>query len=259
MSGKIPAGVGPKYPQILVLVGATGDLSRRKLLPGLFHLVTAGFIPGCRIIGASLDDIDTAAFRSLARDALREFSTRPVPDTAWEAFAANLEYVPISAGAASLRAAVERAEKAFGTETRRVHYLSVPPAAALSAVKQIVSARRDGIVVPLGAGLPGRYRRWDWLASAWAEEHVVGPVSLLVVEGVGSGALEYADAIGTLVWVSAPAEVRLARGLERDGEAMLGHWEQWMVDEAAHFAAQRTRERADVVLDAADGWRLVEG
>ncbi|MBS0611622.1 MAG: glucose-6-phosphate dehydrogenase [Proteobacteria bacterium] len=140
MSGKIPAGVGPKYPQILVLVGATGDLSRRKLLPGLFHLVTAGFIPGCRIIGASLDDIDTAAFRSLARDALREFSTRPVPDTAWEAFAANLEYVPISAGAASLRAAVERAEKAFGTETRRVHYLSVPPAAALSAVKLLSDA-----------------------------------------------------------------------------------------------------------------------
>ncbi|MFN8195139.1 MAG: 4-amino-4-deoxy-L-arabinose transferase [Nocardioidaceae bacterium] len=128
-----------------------------------------------------------------------------------------------------------------------------------SGLGDVASRIRDGIVVPLGAGLPGRYRRWDWLASAWAEEHVVGPVSLLVVEGVGSGALEYADAIGTLVWVSAPAEVRLARGLERDGEAMLGHWEQWMVDEAAHFAAQRTRERADVVLDAADGWRLVEG
>ncbi|MGO8798228.1 MAG: hypothetical protein ACLQJL_03990, partial [Roseiarcus sp.] len=42
---KIPPGVGPKYPQVLVLVGATDDLSQRKLLPGLFHLSSAGFIP----------------------------------------------------------------------------------------------------------------------------------------------------------------------------------------------------------------------
>ena len=38
---KVPPGVGPKYPQVVVLVGATGDLARRKLLPGLFHLLSA--------------------------------------------------------------------------------------------------------------------------------------------------------------------------------------------------------------------------
>ena len=51
--GKVPAGVGAKYPQVVVLMGATGDLSRRKLLPGLFQLSRAKFIPGCRIIGVS--------------------------------------------------------------------------------------------------------------------------------------------------------------------------------------------------------------
>jgi glucose-6-phosphate 1-dehydrogenase len=66
---KIPAGVGPKLPQIVVLVGATGDLSQRKLLPGLFHLASAGFIPKCRVIGVSLDAIDAEAFRSLAQEA----------------------------------------------------------------------------------------------------------------------------------------------------------------------------------------------
>ena len=60
---KAAPGVGPKFPQVVVLVGATGDLSRRKLLPGLFHLCSAGFIPGCRIIGVSLDDIDADGFR----------------------------------------------------------------------------------------------------------------------------------------------------------------------------------------------------
>ena len=66
--------MGPKNPQVVVLFGATGDLSRRKLLPGLFHLCSAGFIPGCRIIGVSLDDIDADGFRTLAREALDEFS-----------------------------------------------------------------------------------------------------------------------------------------------------------------------------------------
>jgi len=51
MVAKIPPGVGPQNPQVVVLVGATGDLARRKLLPGLFHLTSSGFIPGCRIIG----------------------------------------------------------------------------------------------------------------------------------------------------------------------------------------------------------------
>ena len=132
---KIPSGVGPRYPQVVVLFGATGDLSRRKLLPGLFHLSTAGFIPGCRIIGVSLDDIDLDAFRTIARGALDEFSARKVTDADWEAFAACLDYVSLAAGAPALRAAVDKAEKNFGGESRRLHYLSVPPSSALPAVR----------------------------------------------------------------------------------------------------------------------------
>ena len=67
---KITPGVGPRHSQVVVLVGATGDLSRRKLLPGLFYLSTAGFIPGCQIIGVSLDQIDADGFRKIAREAL---------------------------------------------------------------------------------------------------------------------------------------------------------------------------------------------
>src|SRR5215475_12875560 len=92
--GRVPAGVGPKYPQVVVLVGATGDLSRRKLLPGLFRLSAAGFIPGCRIIGMSLDDIDSEAFRKLAHAALDEFSPGKADDAKWGPFAETLEYLP---------------------------------------------------------------------------------------------------------------------------------------------------------------------
>jgi len=155
---KIPPGVGPRHPQVVVLVGATGDLARRKLLPGLFHLSSVGFIPGCRIIGVSLDDIDLDGFRRFARAALDEFSTRKITEADWSAFAASLDYVPLAAGAAALRAAVDRAEQAFGGESRRLHYLSVPPSAALPAVRMLGEAglvERSRIVMekPFGTDL----------------------------------------------------------------------------------------------------------
>jgi glucose-6-phosphate 1-dehydrogenase len=155
---KVSPGVGPKQPQVVVLVGATGDLSRRKLLPGMFHLATAGFIPGCRIIGVSLDDIDVDAFRKIARGALDEFSARKFTEPEWEQFAASLDYVPLVAGAAAVKAAVDKAEKSFDRESRRLHYLSVPPNAALAAVRMLGEAglvERSRIVMekPFGTDL----------------------------------------------------------------------------------------------------------
>jgi glucose-6-phosphate 1-dehydrogenase len=155
---RIPAGVGPQFPQVVVLVGATGDLARRKLLPGLFHLSSAGFIPGCRIIGVSLDELDATSFRKLAWDALTEFSTRPVADAAWQAFSSSLQYVPMAKGPEALRAAVLEAEQSLGAQSQRLHYLSVPPAAALSAVRLLGEANlveRSRVVMekPFGTDL----------------------------------------------------------------------------------------------------------
>jgi glucose-6-phosphate 1-dehydrogenase len=137
---KVPAGVGPRFPQVVVLVGATGDLARRKLIPGLLHLAHAGFIPACRIIGVSLDELDAPGFRAFARQAADEFASRKEDDDEWATFAETLDYVPLSAGPAAIAAAVHRAEESIGTESRRLHYLSVPPAAALSAVHTLGDA-----------------------------------------------------------------------------------------------------------------------
>jgi glucose-6-phosphate 1-dehydrogenase len=137
---KIPPGVGPRCPQVVVLFGATGDLAHRKLLPGLFRLSGIGFVPGCRIVGVSLEDMDAEAFRKVARSALDEFSTRKVVDGDWKQFSECLDYVSLKAGAPALRAAVEKAEKSIQGESRRLHYLSVPPNAALSAVRMLAEA-----------------------------------------------------------------------------------------------------------------------
>jgi glucose-6-phosphate 1-dehydrogenase len=155
---KLQARVGPRYPHVVVLFGATGDLARRKLLPGLFHLSCSGFIPGCRIVGVSLDELDATGFHQVARQALEEFSTRKIKESDWTAFAASLDYVPLTAGPAALRAAVEKAEATLTGDTRRLHYLSIPPAAALSAVRTLGEANlvdRSRIVMekPFGTDL----------------------------------------------------------------------------------------------------------
>ena len=132
---KIATGVGPRHPQVVVLVGATGDLARRKLIPGLFHLFTSGFIPECRIIGVSLDEMSVEDFRTVCRNSLDEFSPRQVDDAAWSRFSERLNYLPLDKGPAELEKAVIAAEQSIGSECRRLHYLSVPPTAALSVIE----------------------------------------------------------------------------------------------------------------------------
>ncbi|WP_158743573.1 glucose-6-phosphate dehydrogenase [Acidisphaera sp. L21] len=174
---KVPPGVGPKNSQVLILVGATGDLAQRKLLPGLFHLARGGFIPGCRIIGVSLDQLDADGFRRLAREALNQFSTRKVHEEDWPAFAETLDYVPIAAGPDALRAAVESAERMLGGDTSRVHYLSVPPNAALSAVRLLAEAglvERSRVIMekPFGTDLASAVALNAKLHEVFAEEQI---------------------------------------------------------------------------------------
>ena len=111
-----------------------------------------------------------------------------------------------------------------------------------------VDAQLDGLLRPQASGQPGSYRRYDWIAGEYAGTVSVPPVPLLVLEGVGSGSLVVADLVTVLVWMEAPLDVRMARGLERDGESFAPYWEAWAAEEIRHFAEHRTRERADLLL-----------
>jgi uridine kinase len=109
------------------------------------------------------------------------------------------------------------------------------------------------VVGPLRSSARGRYRRYDWHHDRFAEEVVVEPVDVLVVEGVGAGNRSYADAITCLVWVETPSEERTARGLARDGVGVRDHWAAWQAQEAEMFAEHGIRERADAVVDGLSG------
>jgi uridine kinase len=112
-----------------------------------------------------------------------------------------------------------------------------------------VDDQLEGLLIPLGEGRPGSYRRYDWVAGEYAETVAVPPVPLLILEGVGSGADRFAALQTVLVWVEAPHDLRMHRGIERDGDAFAPHWEQWAKDEQQLFAREATRDRADLRVD----------
>ncbi|MGI8949722.1 MAG: glucose-6-phosphate dehydrogenase [Ornithinimicrobium sp.] len=124
----------------IVLFGATGDLAKRKLLPGLVHLLQASLLDGLRVVATSLDDMSGDEFRDVAKKAILEFNTREVDDEVLQEFLKRVDYVPGDAGASALRDAVHRAEEELGEGARRLHYLSVPPKAALKVVEMLGEA-----------------------------------------------------------------------------------------------------------------------
>jgi uridine kinase len=116
-----------------------------------------------------------------------------------------------------------------------------------------VDKQLQRLLLPLSRNRPGSYRRWDWYADRWAEVVVIPPAPLLVLEGVGSGSRAAAALITVLAWVEAPADLRLERGLARDGVHLDEHLAAWSVAEETHFALEGTRERADLVIDGTRG------
>ena len=170
-------GAGPKQPQVVVLFGATGDLAKRKLLPGLFHLAMSGLLPGYRIVGVSLDDIDREQFRALVRASLDEFYTRSFAEDDWSRFAAALDYVSTDAGPGALSDAVHAAERDLEQPNSRLHYLSVPPRSAIAAVEMLGEAglvERSCVVMekPFGVDLESAVSLNRKLHETFAEEQI---------------------------------------------------------------------------------------
>ena len=130
-------------PHVVVLFGATGDLARRKLIPGLAYLDQSELAPNIEIVATSLEDMSRDEFLKLAKSAIDDFGTHKVTKEQWARFAETVTYVPQSAGPDALAAAVATAEAKLGPEVRRLHYLSVPPKAA----RVVITTLRDANLV----------------------------------------------------------------------------------------------------------------
>lgn len=120
-------------PCVLVIFGATGDLTSRKLLPALYNLAREGLLPqqfAC--VGFARREKDHEQFRNEMKDAVNHFSrVKPVEEPLWENFSKQIHYhiseFHEDEGYQSLKTLLDDLDKKFGTKGNRVFYLSTPP------------------------------------------------------------------------------------------------------------------------------------
>ena len=126
---------------VIVIFGITGDLARRKILPGLYHLAVAGLLPErYRIIGCARPThiMTNDEFRLYTYNAITEFASDSPTGPDWDHFSEQLSYaVDPDDGPHGLVAVVGDAERAIGGAVRRVFHLAVPPDAMHDVIAQL--------------------------------------------------------------------------------------------------------------------------
>jgi uridine kinase len=103
------------------------------------------------------------------------------------------------------------------------------------------------------ADRPARFKRYDWNRDQLGEWLDVPAGGTVIVEGISSSRQELGPIWDLVIWVECPRELRLRRGIDRDGEALRWKWETvWMPEEEAYVHAQDPIGRADVIVDGSD-------
>jgi glucose-6-phosphate 1-dehydrogenase len=134
-------------PCLLVIFGAAGDLSWRKLMPAVYNLNIEGVLPtNFAVVGFGLgaEGDPDEWIRNRARDGIRHFSRQEFDEGHWADFARALFYVPGSFNDASayaqLKARLDAVDQQFGVPGSRVYYLSIPPQMVATCVEHLKSA-----------------------------------------------------------------------------------------------------------------------
>ena len=103
------------------------------------------------------------------------------------------------------------------------------------------------LLVPLSQDQVARFKRSQWAGDerGWAE---VRPADFVILEGVTASSAAFRPYLAYSVWIEAPPELRLRRGLQRDGDNAREQWESWMTEEERYRTAERPEETADLVV-----------
>jgi len=173
-------------PCVLVIFGATGDLTRRKLVPALYNLAHEGQLPtGFAVVGFARRPRTDEEFRAEMRAAVERFSRfHPINAAVWENFARGLFYQQADFtapdGYAALRARLEQLDRERGTAGRRLFYLACAPSEFGLVIERLGAAglvQRHGpqrIIVekPFGSNLSSARHLNEVLTAVFAEPEV---------------------------------------------------------------------------------------
>ncbi|MCW2870644.1 glucose-6-phosphate dehydrogenase [Actinacidiphila oryziradicis] len=195
---------------VIVLFGATGDLAKRKLLPGLFHLARAGLLPdGYRIVGSAPAQYapNDDAFRKHTHDAIAAYGRSEPSGPVWQSFEDSLSFGAADPqDPAPLLAAVRAAEDSLGGQPRRLFHLAVPPSAFASVIRMLGDtdlAENSKVIVdkPFGSDLASARALNETIHAVFDESRIFRIDHFLGKESVDNIlALRFANGMLEPIW-----------------------------------------------------------
>ncbi len=179
----------PRTPDgcAVVVFGATGDLTARKLMPALYNLSRERLLPsGFSVVGFARRDWSDEQFRAVMKEAVAQNSREPLQDDIWDSFARELHYVRSdfddAAGYARLGERLQAQDAAHGASGNRLFYLATPPTAYAEIAHHIGEAGLAGarprgwarLVVekPFGRDLPSARELDQGLGQVFRERQI---------------------------------------------------------------------------------------
>jgi glucose-6-phosphate 1-dehydrogenase len=202
-------------PAVMVIFGATGDLSGRKLLPALYNLAKQRSLPaGFAVVGAAMDQLSDDDFRKHAAQKIQEFSrTQPIDARVLASFLASLSYVKVDFGRLddfkALGKKLQELDAANHVPGNRIFYCATPPSTYQTITLQLRAAalhKGDGfhrIVVekPFGTDLQSARELTQTLQKVFSEDSVYRIDHYLGKETVQNIlAFRFANSIFEPVW-----------------------------------------------------------
>ncbi len=179
--GRIP------LPCVIVIFGATGDLTKRKLVPGLYALAADGLLPpGFSIVGAGRTELSTDEFRAAMREGVEKHGRVPVREDVWNVFADGLRYCSYELdqedGLRALHEILNELDRERGTGGNRIFYFSIPPSGVAALAERLGAEglsqaegggfRRMVVEKPFGRDLASARELNRQLHIAFSEEQI---------------------------------------------------------------------------------------
>ncbi len=132
-------------PCVMVIFGASGDLTKRKLVPALYKLARAQLLPaGFSVLGVSRTAMSDDEFRAHMREAVEAYSETPLDSESWDSFAQGLRYLSASTRERDtfrrLIPLLQQMDRERGTGCNRVYYLATPPSAFVEIIQGLKEA-----------------------------------------------------------------------------------------------------------------------